>query len=321
VTDELALSLAVRASQQLEQVRVHLCNERVAARMRAADSIGPLAASAVSEPAEPTEAEWARAAGLCSIMALRDTLAAGYKARSTLVTRNIGLAIAMATRATSRAGGAMTLADLVQEGASGLLRATETFEPARGYKFSTYAHSWVRVSIERAIQNEARTVRVPVWLYGVQSKVLAARAGLHLLGVAMPTEEQLAQHSGQPLKKVRAVLTQFCGQSSLDAKLEAAGDVMASTSALEDALLAERDADAARAHTDLMDLLDTVLNEERLVLRAHFGLNGSAKELPVTQIAEQLGLRKSAVAALLKSGLSKLRQPERLRLLPALSQR
>ena len=328
-SDEQALALAAHASYELERLRERLCSERTAAGMRAADSMGALEAVAVGalEVGAPTEVEWARAAGLRSVAELRDALTAGRRARSTLVTRNMGLAVKAASLAVGRAGCALGMADLVQEGAAGLLRATETFDPERRYHFSTYAYGWVRSSIQRAIQNEGRTVRIPVWLYEVQARLLAARAELRLRGVKAPSAAQLAAETGLAEERVRAALSHFSPQVSLDAELGShmgnsrpgsLSDQVAGVDAPGAAALAERDAEAARARSDLLDLLDTLLDGERLVLRAHFGIDGGAAS-SVSELARQLGVKPTTVSALLASGLRKLRHPQRRAMLPQLS--
>ena len=307
-------------------MRERLGSDRAAAAFRASSELGTLAAAAAGEVGGATEAEWASAAGLRSVAELRDLLAAGRRARSTLVSCNMGLAVKAALAARGGAGSGVSLADLVQEGASGLVRATETFDPARRYRFSTYAYSWVRSSIQRALQNEGRTVRIPTWLYEVQSSLLSARAELRMDGITTPSEAQLAARTGLPMERVRAAAAHFGTQLSLDAEQNPRsagsrtlllGDTLAGDGA-EAAALAERDVEVQRARTDLASLLDTLLERERLVLRAHFGLDGGAPAT-VAEIAARLGVRHASVAALLASGLSKLRYPQRRALLPSLS--
>jgi len=324
-SEEVTLALAVRTAQELEEIRENLVSERTAARLRAAGSAGALAAAASGAllAGGPTEAEWARAAGLRTTAELRGLLERGREARGTLVMRNMGLVVKAAKVAVSRAGNSLALADLVQEGAVGLVRATETFDPDRRYRFSTYAVPWVRTSIQRAFQNENRTVRIPVWLYDVQAKLLAARAVLQRRGGKEPTDEQVAQAAGQTEERARAARSYFATQRSLDAEVRlgrggsrTAGDDLVGK---HDApgLLAERDAEAARARAELLDLLDTLLNEERLVLRAVFGLDGEP-EASVQELAAHLRVKPAAVTALLNSGLRKLRHPQRMDLLPQL---
>lgn len=308
----------VWTAQRLRAVREQLLRERTAESLRRTDSMGALAAAAGAPPAPLTESAWARACGLSSVSALRDALAAGDRARNELVQRNMGMAVSVATR--FRSAAKLPFADLVQEGAAGLVHATERFDPNRGYRFATYAFAWVETHVRRAIQNEGRTVRVPVWVYEVRAKVLAARQALQASGGGPPTAQQVAQHTGIPLYRVVEADASFAGEASLDDSLRRAkpgrevtlGDSLASPVAAggDPAHVAERDVAAALAASDVGAMLDTLPDGERLVLTEHFGL-GEHPAGTVKEVAARLQLTSPVVYRLLRSGLQKMRHPQR----------
>jgi RNA polymerase sigma factor (sigma-70 family) len=117
----------------------------------------------------PTEEEWAVASGI-SLVQLRRTLEEGKEAQSILVSANIHLVASIAKKhyfalkrsndATNGMGG-LALQDFIQEGNLGLLAAAERFDPSRGFRFSTYAHYWIRQRILKSISDSSRVIRLP----------------------------------------------------------------------------------------------------------------------------------------------------------------
>ena len=119
----------------------------------------------------PTEEDWAKACGL-NIASLRQIMSKGQEARAVLVSANVGLVTSIAKRhyyalkqATVAGGGVgtiLTLQDMIQEGNIGLMKATQRFEPERGWRFSTYATYWIRQRILQSISDSSRVIRLPV---------------------------------------------------------------------------------------------------------------------------------------------------------------
>merc|ERR1719258_117983 len=124
----------------------------------------------------PTMSQWAESAGFAGDQQrLEQAYAECLQAKQRMIGANIRLVQSVAKK---YSGNGLEFTDLVQEGCLGLVRGAEKFDPSKGYKFSTYAHWWVRQSITRAIQDNGRDVRLPVHLHELMTKVRAVQAQL-----------------------------------------------------------------------------------------------------------------------------------------------
>ncbi len=122
------------------------------------------------------------------------------QAKADLVEANLRLVVSMAKRYRGRG---VPFLDLIQEGNLGLMRAVDTFDYRRGYKFATYATWWIRQGLTRAVANHARTIRIPVCMFDTLTTLLrASEALIHELGHA-PTAADLATRMGLPIWNVR----------------------------------------------------------------------------------------------------------------------
>ncbi|MBM3172569.1 MAG: sigma-70 family RNA polymerase sigma factor, partial [Chloroflexi bacterium] len=133
----------------------------------------------------------------------KDIVKKARLATDRLVQSNLRLVVSVARKYVGRG---MPLPDLVQEGNIGLMRAVDKFDHRKGYKFSTYAHWWIRQAINRSIADQSRTVRLPEHMVNSIKSLAQARHRLVQKHSRMPTTEELSEEMGLPLEKVEWLL-------------------------------------------------------------------------------------------------------------------
>jgi RNA polymerase primary sigma factor len=226
------------------------------------------------------------------------------KAVDHLIRANLRLVINVAKK--NRRQG-VPFADLIQEGNIGLMRAAEKFDYRMGYKFSTYAHWWIRQAIGRAITDQSRTVRVPVHTYENMRKLRKADESLRQKHGRRPTREELASEMGVASDQVDWLKTVKASQPvSLETPIGQEGSQLADF--VEDVATPQPADEAALGllHSQLSQALDSLSPRERRVIEMRYGLeDGNSQTL--TEVGAELGLTRERIRQIQKEALAKLR--------------
>ncbi len=229
----------------------------------------------------------------------------GRRAAERFAESNLRLVVSMARR---YAASGLAIADLVQEGNIGLLKAVERFEWERGFKFSTYAAWWIRQAITRGIAEAARTIRLPVHLHDQVGRVRRARLDLEAALGRSPTAAEVADVTGDDPNEVAATLDWDRDVRSLEEPVRAEADLLLADVVADPRSTTEDTALDGLQAAVVSDLLRPLDPRERRILRLRFGVDrGEPRTFP--EVAAELGLSKERIRQLELRAFCKLRHP------------
>lgn len=235
------------------------------------------------------------------------------KAKAKVIEANLRLVVYVAKLFAQNTD--MPILDLIQEGNTGLMKATEKFDYTKGYKFSTYATWWIRQAIGTAVNEQSRIIKIPVYVRTKVKKINEARKAFKLANDREPTDEEIAADTGLTVKQIRSTRRNYRKTVSLDETISGGSghddddatqmDMVENPNAPDPIQVVEKEALRAQ----LEKVLETLTPKENKILQLRFGMCDGV-ERTLEEVGHEFNMTREGIRLIENKALKKLREKD-----------